>query len=302
MKEQRIWLAFVVLALAWGTSFMFIKIALQTVQPLTLVSGRLLIGWLGLLAIAALYGLTWPRQWQIWGHFLVMGLFNTAVPFVLITWAEFGPAGVDSGVASVLNGTVPLFSIVLAGLVLRTEPFTPGRVMGLLVGFAGVIILLSRSADVSAGGVVQKGAVILAAFMYAASSSYARRHLQGLHPVIVAGGQLLVANLVVGVAAVTLEDFAAQSFPWLTLVSLIWLGLLGSCLAYILYFTVLQAWGATRTTLVTYLLPVVGVSAGVIFLSELLDWRLLVGGLFILSGVAVVNWRPRRPALARPFS
>jgi drug/metabolite transporter (DMT)-like permease len=294
MKEQRIWFAFIVLALAWGTSFMFIKIALETLQPLTLVSLRLAIGWTGLVLVAAFYGLSWPRSWRTWGHLGVMGVANTAVPFALITWAESGPAGVDSGVASVLNSTVPLFSIILAGLILRSEPFTLGRVMGLLVGFAGVVVLLSRSADVNVGGVAPKTAVILAAFCYAASSSYARRYLQGLHPVIVAGGQLLVANLVVGASALIFEDFAAQSLPWLTVWSLLWLGLLGSCLAYILYFFVLQAWGATQTTLVTYLLPVVGVSAGVIFLGEWVDWRLLVGGLLILSGVWVVNWRPRR--------
>jgi drug/metabolite transporter (DMT)-like permease len=298
MKEQRVWFAFILLALAWGTSFMFIKIALETLQPLTLVSFRLLIGWVGLVLIAAAYGMSWPRGWRIWGHFTLMGLFNTAVPFALITWAEFGPAGIDSGVASVLNATVPLFSIVLAGLVLRTEPFTPGRVAGLLVGFVGVALLLSRSADVSSGGVIQKTAVILAAFCYALSSSYARRYLQGLHPVIVAGGQLLVANLIVGASVLLFEDLAAQSFPLMTIGSLLWLGLLGSCLAYILYFYVLQEWGATRTTLVPYLLPVVGVSAGVVFLGELLDWRLLVGGLLVLSGVGVVNWRPRRIAAA----
>jgi drug/metabolite transporter (DMT)-like permease len=294
MDERKVWTAFILLALAWGTSFMFIKIALRTLEPLTLVALRLFVGWVCLLLIGWWQGIALPREGQVWQRLIVMGLLNTAVPFALISWAQSGVNGVDSGVASVLNSTVPLFSIVLAGVILKAEAVTSGRVLGLFVGFAGVVLLLGRDLSGEWGGIVPQLAVILASFFYAVSSSYARRYLQGVHPVVLATGQLLAADVLMVTAAILFEDFSRQSLPWATIGAVLWLGLLGSCLAYILYFYVLQNWGATRATLVTYLLPVVGVTAGVLFLSETLDWRLVVGGLLILSGVGVVNWRASR--------
>lgn len=288
-KLDKVWLAFILLALAWGTSFLFIKLGLATLRPITLVALRLFVGWLGLMLIAGRLRLSRPRRWETWRHLVFMGVVNTAVPFVLITWGESGVRGVDSGVASVLNSTVPLFSIVLASAVFRAERVTGGKVLGLLVGFAGIVLLFSRDLQQEWGGLAPQLAIVAAAFCYAWASSYARRHLQGLHPVQVAAGQLLVADLLVWPAAVFFEGFAGQSLPWLTVGSILWLGLLGSCLAYILYFHILQQWGATRTTLVTYLLPVVGVTAGALFLQEVVDWRLLAGGTLILSGVGAVN-------------
>lgn len=287
--EEVVWTSFLLLALTWGTSFMFIKIAVQNVQPLTLVTGRLFIGSLGLLLIMFWRGLRFPRQWRIWRHLLVIGTVNVAIPFVLIVWAESGAEGLDSGVTSILNSTVPLFSIVIAGLLWQMEQVNGGKILGLLVGFAGVLILLSRDGLGDWSHVVPAVAVTAAAGCYAAGSVYARRTLHGIRPVVLAAGQLLVASLVVFPAALLLEDWSRQSFPPATILSLLWLGLMGSCLAYIFYFTVLQAWGATRTTLVTYLIPVVGVTVGVLFLGERLHWQILVGGLLILSGVGTVN-------------
>lgn len=294
MSEPRLWAIFGILGLAWGTSFLFIKIGVETLEPLTLVSGRLLIGLLGLLAIISFRRLPLPRDRATWGHLIFMGLFNTAVPFVLFTWGESGPNGVDSGVAAILNSMVPLFSIVLAGLVLRTEPFTAGRIVGLIVGFAGVLLLFGRNLGGENGDLLHHLAPATAALLYALCASYVRRYLQHLNPIVLAAGQLLWATVFVVVAALVLEDLAAQSFPPRTIFALVWLGLLGSCLAYIFFFILLQHWGATRTTLVTYVIPVVGVTAGAIFLNETVDWRLLVGGGLILSGVAAVNWPGRR--------
>ena len=292
VANRKVWAAFLLLALAWGTSFMFIKIAVQTVQPVTLVSLRLLIGWLGLLLVMRWRDAALPRQWRVWRHLLVVGVVNVAIPFVLIVWAESGERGLDSGVASVINSTVPLFSILVAGLILQMETVTGGKVLGLLVGFGGVVLLLSRGFGREWGALLPYLAVVSAAACYAIGSAYARRHLQGIRPVVLAAGQLLVADVAVIIAALILEDFGVQRFPPATILALIWLGLMGSCLAYILYFYVLQEWGATRTTLVTYLIPVVGVTAGVLFLGEALDWRLLAGGALILGGIGAVNLRP----------
>ena len=275
----------------WGTSFLFIKVALETLLPLTLVGLRLLSGCLALAVIVRWRGLTLPASWTVWGHLLVLGVVNTALPFVLITWGESGVNGVSSGVASVLNSTVPLFSILLSGLVLRREEVSVGTIVGLLVGFGGVMLLLSRNLSWDWDNILPQLAIVLAAICYAVGSAYARAKLRQVGPVVASFGQLLAANLLVWVAAVLLEDFSGQRLTWPTVGALIWLGVLGSCMAYMFYFFILQQWGATRTTLVTYLLPVVGVSAGALFLGELVDWRLLAGGGLILSGVGAVNWR-----------
>lgn len=293
MDNRRVWAAFALLALAWGTSFMFIKIAVQSLQPMTVVAFRLLIGWLGLYLIVRLRGIRLPTSRRTWSHIGVIGVVNVAIPFILITWAESGPQGLDSGLASILNSTVPLFSIVIAGVVLSMEQVTAGSVLGLLIGFAGVILLFSRDGLGDPGSLLPQLAMIVAASCYAIGTIYARRYLRNVRPVALALGQLLVADVAAFAMVFTFEGFAQQSFTWPAVGSLLWLGLLGSCLAYILYFFVLQEWGATRTVLVTYVVPVVGVAAGVIFLGEQVDWRIFVGGLLILSGVAAVNWRPR---------
>ncbi len=293
-NDRQVWGAFIALAITWGTSFLFIKIGLQTLQPLTLVSFRLLIGAIGLLVILRLSKQKIPRDRLVWRNLAILGAINTAIPFVLITWAESGEGGIDSAVAAVLNSTVPLFTIGITGAILQIEKITVGRVGGLLVGFFGVVLMLSRGLGGGQGSLAAHLAVVVAALCYATSSVFARRHFPKTNPVVVATGQIIVATLLVTIFALLVEDQSQQSWTTTTIFSLIWLGLLGSCVAYILYFYVLGQWGPTRTTLVTYLLPVVGVTAGILLLDEGLDWRLLVGGGLILSGIALVNWRPRR--------
>lgn len=292
MANARVWPAFLILALAWGTSYMFIKIAVQTVQPVALVAVRLLIGSLGLLVVLRLRQVRLPREITIWRHLVVIALINVALPFVLIVWAESGEQGLDSSVASIVNSTVPLFSIVIAGFILQMERVTPAAIFGLLVGFAGVVLLMSRDAQANSTSLLPYLAVLGAALCYASGSVYARRYLKGIAPVALALGQLSLAALFAVIVSLLTEPWSANSFPPATILSLLWLGLVGSMLAYILYFFVLQHWGATRTTLVTYLIPAVGLVAGVLILNEPVDWRLIAGGALILSGVGTVNLRP----------
>ena len=209
-SERRVWTAFFILSLAWGTSFFFIKIALDTLQPLTLVAIRLLIGWLGLVVILRFRGLKYPRDLATWRHLIFMGVANTAIPFVLITWAESGVNGVDSGLAAVLNSTVPIFSIMIAGVVLRTERLRIGSIGGVLVGFVGVILLLGQDFTGEFGKLVPAIAVIAASLCYAISSIYGRENLHDVNPVVAAAGQLLVAAILLVPAAVLFEDVSSQ--------------------------------------------------------------------------------------------
>lgn len=285
------WLAFLALGLAWGSSFLWIKIAVQEIGPFTLVALRLLFGVIGLLAVVAYNRPRWPAARRLWWVLIVLGLTNTAVPFVLISWGELY---IDSAVAAVLNSTVPLFTMLIAHVFLSDDRITVPRIVGLLVGFGGVIVLLSRDLDFQSGlsgGVLGQGAVLLAALFYAGSGVYARRNTQGLSPIVQALVPLVVADSAIWLAVpLTESPFTLPQIP-LTWIAILWLGLIGSCLAYLLYYYLLHSVGPTRTTLVTYIFPLVGVALGVIFLNEVLDWHLFVGGTMVVGSIAVVNWR-----------
>lgn len=285
------WLAFLALGLAWGSSFLWIKIAIQEIGPFTLVALRLLFGVVGLLAVVAYSRPRWPGARRLWWVLVVLGLTNTAVPFVLISWGELF---IDSAVAAVLNSTVPLFTMLIAHVFLSDDRMTLPRIVGLLIGFGGVIILLSRDLVFQSGlsgGVLGQGAVLLAALFYAGSGVFARRNTQGLSPIVQALVPLLVADSAIWLAVpLTESPLTLPQLP-LTWVAILWLGLVGSCFAYLLYYYLLHSVGPTRTTLVTYVFPLVGVALGVIFLNELLDWHLFVGGTMVVGSIAVVNWR-----------
>jgi drug/metabolite transporter (DMT)-like permease len=285
------WLAFILLGLAWGSSFLWIKIAVQEIGPFTLVALRLLFGILGLLAVVDFTRPQWPGSRRLWLVLVVLGLTNTAVPFVLISWGELY---IDSAVAAILNSTVPLFTMVIAHLFLSDDRLTLPRLVGLLAGFAGVIVILSRDLDFNGGfegSVLGQVAVLIAALFYAGSGVYARRNTHGLSPIVQALVPLLVADSAIWLAVPLTESPFTLPQLSLTWLAVVWLGLVGSCFAYLLYYYLLHSIGPTRTTLVTYVFPLVGVALGVLFLNELLDWQLFVGGSMVVGSIAVVNLR-----------
>jgi drug/metabolite transporter (DMT)-like permease len=289
-------MVFALLGLVWGSSFLWIKVAVQEVGPATLVGYRLLIGLIGLAVVVAARRPSLPRDRRTLFVLGVVGITNTALPFILISWGE---QFIDSAIASILNGTVPLFTIVIAHLFLHDDRITPARILGLITGFIGVVVLMSRDlgAESRAGSVLGQAAVLAAALSYAASSVFARRNLRQVDSVVQAFLPLISADTVAWVTALASE--APLQVPRLpiTWLALVWLGLLGSCLAYLLYFHLLHAVGPTRATMVTYVFPVVGVILGVVFLNELADWHLIVGAMLVALGIGVVNLR-RRPDVA----
>jgi drug/metabolite transporter (DMT)-like permease len=238
-----------------------------------------------------------PTRRADWIALAVMGITNTALPFVLISWGELT---VDSAVASVLTGAVPLFVLILAHFFLDDERITLPRVAGLLFGFAGVLVLAAReSTPGQAGrGAVSPGinfgvvALVLAVMSYAVSAIWARRKLRGISPLVSAFVPLVVADGATWIGTVAVElPIQLPQLP-LTWLAVLWLGLLGSCAAYLVFFYLLENVGATRTALVAYLIALIGVALGVIFLGELLDWRLALGAALILGGIAVVSRFP----------
>lgn len=282
--------AFVVLGLIWGSSFAWIKIAVADVPPATLVAWRMSLGAAGMLAVILALRLPRPRGMGEWLPLVVLGAVNAAIPIFLISW---GQQWVDSGTAAVLNSLAPIFSLVIAGLALRVEPVTALRVIGLLLGFVGAAILASRQLELraDASGLIGALAVVLAAFSYAIGASYARHRIQRTHRYVVAGGTLLFAAVDAWVLALLADGGVVLPSEVSAIVAIAWLGVMGSFVAYLLFFFLIEHLGATMASMVTYLFPVVGVALGVTLLGEPMDARLAAGTILVLIGIIVVSLR-----------
>jgi drug/metabolite transporter (DMT)-like permease len=284
------WLLFILLGFLWGSSYLFIKIGVEAgLQPFTLVAGRLLIGFVLLAVVVAVAREQLPRNVRIYGHLAVMAVFSVALPFCLITFAE---QSTDSTLAAILNASVPLFVILIAAAALADERITAPRVAGLVVGFIGVAILVGFDPGVLAGtDVVAVLALIGSSISYATGAVYARRYAHGLRPMIPAMFQVGIAMLMTGTLALIFEQPITIPGRFDAILAVVWLGLLGSGTAYLVFFRLLREWGATRTSLVAYLLPVFGIVLGAAVLQEHVDARTILGTALVIGGIALVNAR-----------
>jgi len=283
------WLTFFALGFMWGSSYLFIKIGVEQghLPPLTLVAGRLGIGFAFIAAVVALAREPLPRGLRIYGHLVVMAVVNIVLPFFLITWAE---QSVPSSLGAIVTAAIPLFVIVIAAFFLRGEPITVSRLVGLVVGFGGVVIL--TSANLGGGSnLVGELALVGATLSYAIGAVYAKRHVHGLRPMIPALFQVGFAFVIAAGLALLFERPWELQVNGTALLAVGWLGVVGSGAAYLAFFRLLRSWGATRTSLVAYLLPVVGIILGVAVLNEPVDARLLIGTALVIGGVALVNSR-----------
>ncbi len=291
------WFIFVALGLMWGSSYLFIMLGLDTLTPFTLVALRLAVGAVLLVAVLLATRQPIPRDARTYAHLLVLSVLSIVLPFSLITFAELS---VPSSMASILVATVPLFVIIIAGVFLRDEPVTVNGVAGLAVGFAGVVLLTARGDMSGDGGLLPQLALLGAALSYGAGGVYAKRTVHHLRATVPAAFQVVFGFVIsAGLALIFERPFALQpdGVAWL---SILWLGILGSGLSYLAFFRLLGTWGATRTSLVAYLMPVVGLLLGVIVASEPIDLRMVAGTALVIGGVALVNARfGRRRLFAR---
>jgi drug/metabolite transporter (DMT)-like permease len=295
MSRRRPLPAFLLLSLVWGSSYLFIKIAIEDLSPLVLVSMRLTLGLLLLGPLLVWRRVALPRERRTWLDLAFAGFVGTALPFTLISWGE---QRIDSGLASLLTSTTPLFAVLLADFWQHDRPVTAGTVAGLTGGFLGILVLVGKDLFDGAvlNGVGGQLATVAAAGCYAVSSTYVRKRLRSVPPLMVSFGQLLFAGIFAWAGVLVLEQPGISGGSGLLNISssrvifaVAWLGLLGSGLAYVLFNTILQEWGATRATMVTYVLPAVGLLLGVVILDEALSWRLAVGGLLTIGGMVLVN-------------
>jgi drug/metabolite transporter (DMT)-like permease len=292
------WLLFGLLGFFWGSSYLLIKIGVDAgLEPFTLVS-RLLIGFALLAGVVVTARVPLPRAGRIYGHLVVLGFFSVTLPFFLITWAE---QRVDSALAATLTAPVPLFVIPIAALMLKDERITLLKVLGVSVGLVGVAILVGFDpAQVGRTDLTPQLILVGAALSYALGGVYARRFVHGLPPMIPSLFQVFFA-MAMSMAAVIAFEHPLATLPRLPLngiLAVVWLGLLGSGMAYLLFYRLLGRWGPTRTTLVAYLLPVWGIALGFIVLGEPIHTGLLLGAGLIIVGIAFVN-RDSTVGLAR---
>lgn len=255
--------------------------------PNTLVAYRVLFGLLfGIVVIIAQRAQP-PRILKEWTPLLVLGITNIAIPFFLISWGE---KTIDSGVASILDATVPLFTILAAHFMLHDDKMTMPKVLGLLLGFVGVVILMSKDIGASAGSVLGQIAVIVASIFYAGSSIFARKYTEGTQGIFRSVGPLVSATAVMWIASFFFEapiKVPDQPMIW---IALLWLGVFGSGVAFVMLYYLIHEIGPTRSTMVTYLFPLGGVTLGVLFLHEQLTWEVAVGAILILASLVVANW------------
>jgi drug/metabolite transporter (DMT)-like permease len=284
------WLLFLLLSFFWGSSYLFIKIGVdEGLQPFTLVTIRLLIGLLLLAAVVLALRVPLPRHVRTYGHLAVLGLFAVALPFFLITWAaQF----VDSALTATLTAPVPLFVIPFAALMLGDERVTFNKVVGVTVGMVGVAILMGFDvAQLGRADLTPQLALVGAASSYAFSGVYARRFLHGLRAMIPSLFQVFFAMLMSAVAAFAFEQPVEQAtgLSPTAIFAVIWLGLLGSGMAYLLFYRLLGRWGPTRISLVAYTLPVWGIALGWLVLNEQIHEGLVLGTALVIGGIALVN-------------
>jgi len=279
------YLLLLLLSAIWGASFLFIKIGVAEMGPLTFAMLRVMIGSAILLLVLAARRERLPRDRALWRHFLVTGLFNALIPFSLIAW---GTQYIPSGLSAILNATTPIFTLILAAL-FGDERLRLGRVLGVLLGFGGIAVLtypqLQQGFQASLWGEL---AVVLGSLSYAIAIVYARRHLAEQPPLTNSLGQLLMGSLLFIPFALGEQPWT-QHPSWRAVGALLALSIVGTALAYLIYYRLIRELGATATALVTNIVPVFGIFWGWLILSERLSWHAFAALAMILAGVVLVN-------------
>ncbi len=293
------WGLLVSLSILWGGSFFFAGLALTALPPFTIVALRVGIAAVVLLALLPLIGIAMPGGRRVRLAFLGMGLLNNVLPFSLIVW---GQTQIASGLASILNATTPLFGVLVAHVCTRDERLTPPKAIGLLLGFAGVALTVGP-VSVATGPDAPWGAlaVLGAALSYGFAGVYGRRFARmGIAPAATAAGQLCASALVLWPVALLVDrPWTLPPAPAPVWAAILGLALLSTALAYVLFFRLLAAAGATNLMLVTFLIPVTAIALGTLALGETLDARHLAGMALVAAGLAAIDGRAADAARRR---
>ena len=282
------------LAFIWGWSFLFIKVAVDGLTPTTVAWSRIALGAAVLYAILRHQGGRIPVDRTSLRHYAVAATIGNIVPFTLLAWGE---QHITSALTAVLNASTPLFTAVFAAIGL-SERLRPVQIAGLALGIAGVAVAAGLGAsDLEGSSTAGALAAILAGAAYGIAFVYMRRHLVSYPPIVAATGQLATGAVMLFPLAALTSIVEGVSVTPTRLGAILALGAIGTGLAYVLNYRIIGDLGPTKASLVTYVIPVVAVVVGIVVLDEPFEWRLVVGGLLTVGGIAAVN--AKRPARER---
>lgn len=282
------WLSLAALVAMWGTAFAVIRLAVATVPPLSVAAGRIVVAAAALYLTLRLAGFRLPRRGRLWLWFALLATVGNALPFYLISW---GQERVASGVAGILMASNPLVTFLLAHYFVAGERVTRARLLGLGLGFAGVAVLMGPAALAEVGGDPGRQAAILGGALCYAANSVLTRRMPEVEPLVASTGVLLVASLLVTPAALVLGTPAAPGPSGASLVALLWLGLVPTAAATIVYFRLVRSAGPTFLSLVNYPVPIVAVATGALAFGERPGAEAWVALALILSGIALTQLR-----------
>jgi drug/metabolite transporter (DMT)-like permease len=289
------WGMMAILSLLWGGSFIFVELALETFPPFSLVFLRVLIGALTLTLILKIQGVKLPRDTQSWKTFLVMALLQNIIPFSLIVW---GQQYITAGLASIFNATTPFFTILVMQLFTADEKITPLKLMGLISGFIGVVLITGPEAlDGLSNAGLGKFAVLGAAFCYGLSVLWARKFNASAGGIAPCG--MLWCSSAVMLVLTFIDGRPFMGTPTLSSIgAIIAIGVLSSAVAYLLFFAILKRAGGTNASLVTFIIPFSAIFLAFIFLGETLSAQTLPGAVMIFMGLMLVDGRVFKRFLA----
>lgn len=282
------------LATLWGASYTFIKLGIATIPPVTLIAARTLIAGLLLLAILHMRGIRLPRDRETWKRFLFQACLNSVVPFTLIAWAEYS---VDAGLAAILNSTTPIFTFLLTVAITRHEPTTVRKLLGVIVGMAGICMIVGLQALNGLGReLISQLAIIAATISYAGAAIFGR-NFKGLDPLVPAAGSLICGTVLLIPASLIIDR------PWTlepstsSILALLGLSVFSTALAFAIYFRLIHTLGSVGTTAQAYLRVPIGVGIGVLFLGETLGPTAWIGFICVFIGVVAMTL-PTKPKRA----
>jgi drug/metabolite transporter (DMT)-like permease len=286
-----------VLATLWGASYTFIRVAVATIPPITLIAGRTAIAGVLLLVIMHWRGLRMPRDAATWRRFLFQACLNSVIPWTMIAWGE---RTLDAGLATILNSTSPIFTFFLTLAVSRHEALTSRKLFGVVAGMAGICLIVGMQALAGFGEQLTAQIVTVAAAICYAGAAIFSRGFKGLDPMAPSAGSLLCGAVVLIPLSLVVEQ------PWTitpstnALLALLGLAVFSTAAAFVIYFRLIQTLGSVGTTAQAYLRVPIGVALGVLFLGEHLSPTAWIGLACVVVGVAAMTIpsRTKKPATA----
>jgi drug/metabolite transporter (DMT)-like permease len=290
MKSRLVWLA---LCCIWGSTWLFIKIGLVDLPPFTFAGIRFLIAFATLAVLIKIRGIQWPREARAWWLLAGTGVLAFTLNYGLVFWGE---QYISSGLAAVLQATLPAFGLIIAHYYLPGEPLTAGKITGVLMGVVGVVVVFSNQLQVSGPRALWGSAALVgSAFCAAYSNVLVKAYGLKLQPTVLAAGQMLFGLLPLFLVGLPLEGNPLR-LHWTAKAvgALFYLAIVGTVIAFSFYYWLVQHMDVTKTMLIALVTPVIAVIVGMVTLHEEMNWRTLVGGALIVLGIGLIVTRRRK--------